>query len=304
MELDNISKALLNKIADLHEIPDGAVSFRKNGVGEIVKSTLHIRIEKKSDLSGIDVYVNSECSNEACHIPVIVTESDLHDLTYNDFYIEDNAVVTIISGCGLHSDGESSHDGIHTFHIGKNTIVNYVENHLATGLGKKLELNPITKFIIGEGSVVNVNTTQIGGVTFSKRKTKAVLEKNAILNVNEKILTSFYEVAKTDFDVVLKGENSKCNIVSRSVAKNFSEQDFKSNLTGKNSCYGRVECDAIVLDEAVVASQPKVVAKSNLAELCHEATIGRIAKDQLIKLMTLGLTEEEATNKIIEGFLK
>lgn len=304
MELDNLSKSLLDKIAGLHEIPDGAVSFRKNGVDEIIKSTSHIRIEKKSDLSGINIYISSECKNEACHIPVIVTENNLHDQVYNDFYIEENANVTIVAGCGLHSDSESSHNGIHTFHVGKNAVVNYVENHIATGRGKKQELNPVTHIILGNGSVMNMDTTQIGGVTCSKRRTKAVVGKNAILNVNEKILTSYYEIAKTDFDVLLKSENSKCSIVSRSVAKNFSVQEFKSNISGKNACYGRVECDAIVLDDSVVSSQPKVVAKSSMAELYHEATIGRIAKDQLVKLMTLGLDEEEATNKIIEGFLK
>ena len=302
--LDNLSKSLLKEISNLHKLPNGAVSFRKNGKGEIIQSSNNIIIEKKEDLSGINVYIKSSCKNEACHIPVVITESGIFDLVYNDFYIEDGAVVTIVAGCGIHSDGESSHNGIHKFHIGKNAKVLYLENHLATGNGKKKELNPVTVLEIGENSEVTMNTTQLGGVTYSNRKTKATLKENATLYVNEKILTSGFEVAKTDFEIKLNGKNSKGNIISRSVAKQESEQLFKSNLIGNNLCFGRVECDAIVLNNSVVASQPKVTAKSNLASLSHEATIGRIAKDQLIKLMSLGLTEEEATNKIIEGFLK
>jgi len=302
--LDNLSKALLKEVANLHKLPDGAVSLRKNGKGEILKSSAHIKIEKKQDLSGINIYISSKCNNEACHIPVIITESGIDDVVYNDFYIEDNANVTIVAGCGIHSDGESSHNGIHTFHIGKNANVVYVENHIATGKGKKQELSPVTILNVGENSTVTINTTQLGGVTSSIRKTKVNLKQNAILNINEKILTSNFEVSKTNFEVTLLGENSKCNIISRSVARQESEQEFKSNLIGKNLCFGRVECDAILLDKAIVISQPKVSAKCNLAALSHEATIGRIAKEQLIKLMTLGLTEEEATTKIIEGFLK
>ena len=302
--LDNLTKSLLKEIANLHKLPNGAMSFRKNGKGEIIKSSNNIIIEKKEDLSGINVYIKSNCKNEACHIPVVITESGIFDLVYNDFYIEDGANVTIVAGCGIHTDKESSHNGIHKFHIGKNAKVLYLENHIATGKGKKQELNPVTILEIGENSEVTMNTIQLGGVTYSNRKTKVVLKDNATLYVNEKILTSGFEVAKTDFEIKLNGINSKANIISRSVAKHESEQFFKSNLIGNNLCFGRVECDAIVLNNSIVASQPKVTAKSNLASLSHEATIGRIAKDQLIKLQTLGLTEEEATNKIIEGFLK
>jgi Fe-S cluster assembly scaffold protein SufB len=302
--IDNLTKALLKEISNLHKIPNGAVSFRKNGKSDVVQSSQNIIIEKKEYLSGINVYIKSSCKNEACHIPVVITENGIYDVVYNDFYIEDGAKVTIVAGCGIHSDGESYHNGVHKFHIGKNAEVLYLENHIATGDGKKQELSPVTVMEIGENSVVTMNTTQLGGVTYSNRKTKAVVKENAILNVNEKILTSGFEIAKTDFEIKLKGKNSRGNIVSRSVAKNESEQVFKSNLIGNDLCFGRVECDAIVLNRAVVVSQPKVTAKSELASLSHEATIGRIAKDQLIKLMSLGLTEEEATNKIIEGFLK
>lgn len=304
MMLDKISKDLLEKIAGLHEIPNGAVSIRKNGKSALLNSTNSIKIEKKEDGSGINVFVSKDCQGEACHIPVVVSEKDFSDEVYNDFFIEDGASVLIVAGCGIHSDGDASHNGIHCFYIGKNAKVEYVENHLAVGKGKNKSLNPITKIKIDECGQMVMNTTQIGGVDFSDRKTEVVLKKGALLEVNEKILTDRFEVAKTDFKVSMLGENSKCNIVSKSVAKGESEQTFKSNLIGKNECVGRVECDAILLDEASVVSQPKVTAKNKNASLNHEATIGRIANEQLIKLMSLGLNEKEAEEKIIQGFLK
>ena len=304
MKLDKISKNLMEKIAKLHEIPNGAVSFRRNGKGEIINSTPNIEIKKKDDLSGIDVIVRSTCKGEACHIPVIITENNFFDLVYNDFYIEDNAQVVIVAGCGIHSSGESGHDGIHTFHVGSNAQVIYVENHLATGEGTNKSLNPTTVLNLGENSTFTMETTQIGGVDYSNRKTKATLKAGAVLNVNEKIMTSRFNVAKTDFVVNLVGQNSKCNIVSRSVAKEESEQVFKSTLVGKNECFGHVECDGILLDNAIMDSVPRVSAKHNLAALSHEASIGKIAGEQITKLMTLGLTEKQAEEKIIEGFLK
>lgn len=304
MELSKLTKDLLNKIADLHKIPDGAVSFRENGKTKVLRSTADIEIKKKEDLSGIDIVVHSSCQNQACHIPVVITENDLFDLVYNDFYIEDNAVVTIVAGCGVHSSKDSGHNGIHTFHIGKNAQVTYVENHFADGKASKKQINPVTILEIGEGSVVTMNTTQIGGVDYSNRITKAKLKQHAVLTVNEKILTNRFDVAKTDFNVKLIGKDSKCNIVSRSVAREESEQVFKSNLIGEESCVGRVECDGILLDNAVIVSQPKVSAKNKNASLSHEASIGKIASEQLVKLMSLGLTEKQAETKIIEGFLK
>lgn len=304
MQLDKISKNLLAEIAGLHEIPAGAVSFRRNGKGEIIRSTKEIEIEKKKDKPGINIYIHSSCQNQACHIPVVVSEQGLFDMVYNDFYIEDGANVTIVAGCGVHTDKDAGHDGIHTFHIGKNATVVYIENHLATGKGANKELNPTTVVYLGENSIMTMNTTQIGGVNFANRKTKAEIGDNATLEINEKILTDKFDIAKTDFKVVLKGENSKCNIVSRSVARGESEQLFKSNLIGKNLCFGHVECDGIVLDNSCISSQPKVEAKNNQASLSHEAAIGKIAGDQIVKLMTLGLDEKQAEDKIIEGFLK
>lgn len=304
MKLDNISKNLLEKIASIHEIPQGAVSFRKNGKSQVLKSTENIVIEPKENGAGINIYIRSSCKGEACHIPVVVTDNGLFDLVYNDFYIEDNASVVIVAGCGVHSSGESGHDGIHTFHVGKNANVKYIENHLALGKGKNKILNPTTILKLDEGAVVEMETTQLGGVTYSNRQTKANLKKGASLSIVEKILTDRFDVAKTNFKIDMVGENSKCNIVSRSVARGESEQSFKSNLVGKNSCFGHVECDGILLDRAVINSIPQVSAKSNQATLTHEASIGKIASDQILKLMTLGLTENEAESKIIEGFLK
>lgn len=304
MAIDNLSKKLLEQVADLHKIPDGAVSIRKDGKSEVMRSTKHIEIFKKDDIQGIDVYVHSNCQNEACHIPVIVTENDLFDETYNDFYIEDGAVVTIVAGCGLHTDTTGGHSGIHTFHIGKNAKVSYVENHLATGKGTHKELSPTTNIVLGENSYMEILTTQLGGVDYANRITSVKLRDGANLVVKEKILTDRFDVAKTSFKATLSGKNCKCNIVSRSVAKGESEQEFKSNLVGKNACFGRVECDGILLDKAKITSTPKITAENNLAELSHEAAIGHIAGEQLIKLMSLGLTEKQAETKIIEGFLK
>lgn len=304
MSLDKITKNLLAEISGLHDIPNGAVSIRKNGKSEVLKSSANIEIFKKTDCEGINVVVHSSCKGEACHIPVVVSENDFHDLVYNDFYIEDNAEVLIVAGCGLHSNGDASHNGIHSFHIGKNAKVTYVENHLAIGEGKNKVLNPFTKIEIEENGVMVINTTQIGGVDYSERKTEAKLKKKALLEVNEKVLTSRFNVAKTDFKVTLNGENSRCNIISKSVAKDESEQVFKSNLIGKNSCFGRVECDAILLNSAKVVSVPKISALHKDSSLSHEATVGKIAREQLVKLMTLGLNEKQAEEKIIEGFLK
>ncbi len=302
--LDNISKQILEKVAGLHEIPAGAVSLRVNGKSELLKSSANIEIERKTDKPGINIYIHSSCQGEACHIPVVVNQEDLFDMVYNDFYIEDGAVVTIVAGCGVHSTGNAGHDGIHTFHVGKNANVTYIENHLGLGEGEHKILNPTTILKVGKGSVVTLNTTQIGGVDSADRKTKAVVGENATLVINEKILTDRFQVAKTNFMVQLKGKDSKCNVVSRSVARGESEQIFRSNVVGKNDCFGHVECDGIVLDNSRISSLPQVSAFDNRASLSHEAAIGKIASEQIVKLMTLGLSEKQAEEKIIEGFLK
>ena len=306
-KLNKIDKELLSQIADLHQIPQGSFNIRKNGklAGRI--STEDIEILPKKDKEGIDIIIKSGIKNKSVHIPVIVTEGGFNDLVYNDFYIGDDAEVTIIAGCGIHNNDKtaSSHNGIHTFHIGKNSRVVYIEKHLGLGKGggDKI-LNPVTNIIMEDNSYLEMQTIQLGGVTYSNRKTKAKLNKNSELNIFEKILTTDSQQAKTIFNVDLAGDDCKCNVVSRSVARDKSIQEFKSKLIGKSSCFGRVECDAILLDDARVKSIPEIDARSVDATLNHEATVGKIAGEQLLKLMTLGLTEQEAEDVIIKGYLK
>lgn len=303
--MDNIEKDLLLAVADLHQIPAGAYNIRENGKGVERNSTANIEIVSKSDKNGIDIIIKPNTKNESVHIPVIITQSGIKDLVYNDFYIGDNSDVLIVAGCGIHNPDKSTseHNGIHSFHLGKNAKVRYVEKHLGVGnFGEKI-LNPITNIEMGEGSYLEMETTQLGGVTSSVRDTNAEIYANAKLIIKEKILTTESQKAITKFNVKLLGENSSCEVISRSVAKGDSYQDFKSTVIGENKSFGHVECDAIVMDKARIVSTPEIVANSVDATLVHEAAIGKIAGEQLIKLMTLGLSEKEAEDLIIHGFL-
>ena len=300
-------KLLLEQVADLHSIPEGSYSIRKNGKSYKIKSTKDIQIVPKKDLPGIDIYVKEGVKGKSVHIPVIITEGNLNDLVYNDFYIGKNTDVLIVAGCGIHntSENDSNHDGVHSFHLAEGAKIKYVEKHLGLGEGKGGKiLNPTTFIEMDKGSIFEMETTQLGGVSYSDRKTKAVLKESAKLVIKEKILTTDFEEAKTLFDVVLKGKNSSVEVASRSVAKEFSKQKFVSIIKGQNECFGHVECDGIVLDNAKVESSPRVLAKNENATLVHEASIGKIAGEQILKLQTLGLTEEEAQNEIIKGFLR
>ncbi len=304
--MDKIEEKLLEKIADLHKIPSGAFNLRKNGQGAIRNTTKEIDIIPKKNKSGIDIYVKPNVKNRSVHIPVIITVGGLHDLVYNDFYIGHDADVLIIAGCGIHNKtcNTSQHDGIHTFHLEKNARVKYVEKHVGegNGTGGKI-LNPVTKIIMKENSYMEMETLQLEGVTSTIRKTNAKLYDNASLHIQENILTTDSQTAKTIFKVELLGENSSGEVVSHSVAKDSSVQEFKSDLIGKNQCFGHVECDGIIMDSARIISTPMIDAIDSNASLVHEAAIGKIAGDELIKLMTLGLTREEAENMIIQGFL-
>lgn len=306
MDLTDIEKRLLEEIADLHGIPEGAFNIRKNGKGIERNSTAEITIEPKTDKPGIDIRVKPHTVGKSVHIPVILSVGKFNDLVYNDFYIGEGADVVIVAGCGIHNSGceSAQHDGIHAFHLEKGSRVRYIEKHLGEGggTGDKI-LNPVTKLNLDEGSHFLMETYQIGGVTSTVRKTKAVLKDGAELEVREKLLTTDTQTAVTDFKVVLGGKNSKCNIISRSVARDRSAQDFRSDIVGDNLCFGHVECDAIVLDNATVKSTPKIFAKNINASLVHEAAIGKIAGDQMLKLMTLGLTEKQAEDLIIKGYL-
>lgn len=305
--MDKVDKELLKEISGLHGIPQGSFNIRKNGESIARNSMQDIEIIPKKDKSGVDIIVKSGVKNKSIHIPVIITVGGLQDLVYNDFYIGEDADVFIVAGCGIHnpSSQKSEHNGIHSFHLAKNCKVKYVEKHLGagSGTGDKV-LNPITKIDMKEDAQFEMETIQLGGVTYSNRKTKAILGEGSKLFIKEKILTEDEQMAKTLFDVILKGKSSSVEVISRSVAKGKSKQIFVSNIKGKNECFGHVECDGILLDNAVIESTPKIVAENVDATLVHEAAIGKIAGEQLIKLQTLGLSEEEAKNEIIKGFLK
>ena len=302
---EGIRGELLKEISNLHKIPQGAISVRENGKSTLMNSTADIEIIKKKKRSGIDIFVKPNVKNKSLHIPVIITENGVSDVVYNDFYIGENSELLIVAGCGIHiTEGKSVHNGIHSFHLEKNAKVRYVERHLGVGAyeAEKI-LNPQTNIELKENAVLEMETLQIGGVSSSDRKTNAVLDKSSKLIIKEKILTTENQFAKSQFVAICEGENSKCEIVSRSVAKDNSRQEFFSNLIGENVCFGRVECDAILIDNAKIVSTPQITANSASAELAHEAQIGKIASEQLIKLQTLGLSEEEAENLIIEGYL-
>lgn len=305
--MNEVDKELLKEIADMHSVPQGSFNIRKNGESIAKNSTKDIEIVPKKDKSGIDIIVKEGVKNKSVHIPVIITVGNLNDLVYNDFYIGKDADVLIVAGCGIHNptDQKSQHDGIHTFHLEENCKVKYIEKHLGVGNGQGDKvLNPTTVVEMKDGSDFEMETIQLGGVSYSNRNTNAFLGNDAKLVIKEKILTSDKQKAITTFNVVLKGKNSSVEVVSRSVAKGKSRQKFVSNLKGQNECFGHVECDGIILDNAQIESVPKIVAQNINATLVHEAAIGKIAGDQLIKLQTLGLSEEEAQNQIIKGFLK
>ena len=304
--MNNLEKSLLEKLTDLHKIPSGAFNLRKNGQSENQTSTKEIEIRKKEDKSGIDIIVKPNVKGKSVHIPVIITVGGLNDLVYNDFYIGENSDVLIVAGCGIHNATckTSMHNGIHSFHLEKNSKVEYIERHIGEGDGEGGKiLNPVTKINLKDGAHMIMETTQLGGVTSTLRKTFAKLGKNSILDIKENILTTDNQTAKTQFKVDLLGENSRVEVVSHSVARDRSIQEFKSNIIGHNECFGHVECDGMLLDKAQISSIPIVTAKDNRASLVHEAAIGKIANDSLVKLMTLGLTEKEAEDVIIEGFL-
>lgn len=303
--MSKIEQDLLLAVADLHQVPSGAFSLRENGQSSQINSTANIEIVKKQDKPGIDIFVKKGTINESIHIPVIITESGVNDFVYNDFYIGEDSDVLIVAGCGIHSAGKeaSQHDGIHTFYLARNAKVKYVEKHVALGSESEKILNPVTNIIMEENSEMIMETTQLGGVTSSVRDTKATLNNGAKLVIKEKILTSENQSADTNFNVVLKGENSSVDVVSRSVAKENSSQTFYSSVVGENKCFGHVECDAIIMDKAVVVATPEIVARCVDANLVHEAAVGKIAGEQIIKLKTLGLNEKEAEDMIIKGFL-
>lgn len=305
--MDAIQKNLLKQVADIEKIPVGAFNIRANGETDSRNTTANIDIVTKTDKPGIDIIVKPGTKNESVHIPVIITSAGLKDLVYNDFFIGEDCDVTIVAGCGIHCSGEeeSRHDGIHTFHLAKNAKVRYIEKHYGDGDGNgEKVMNPTTIMYLEEGSYLEMETTQIKGIDSTKRDTRGTVADGATLIVKEKLMTHGKQYAETDFVVDLNGDGSSANIISRSVAKDTSKQVFRSVINGNNRCMGHSECDAIIMDNAVVVAIPEITANSTEASLIHEAAIGKIAGEQLIKLMTLGLTEAEAEEQIVNGFLK
>lgn len=299
---------LLESIADMHGIPTaGAYNIRKNGQGVERHSTENITIEPKKDKPGIDIIVKPGTKGEKVHIPVIVTETGVDDVVYNDFYIGDWADVDIVAGCGIHNCGseKSEHDGIHTFHIGKHARVRYVEKHYGEGEGTgERILNPTTVVEMEENSYCEMEMVQIKGVDSTQRDTTASLKAGAKLVINEKLMTHGKQYARSDVVINLDGEDASAQIISRSVAKDKSEQIFYPRAVGNAPCRAHVQCDSIIMDNAKIRSIPEIAANHALAQIVHEAAIGRINNDQLIKLQTFGMTQEEAEEVIIQGFLK
>ncbi len=298
---------MLKEIADLHEIPQGAFSLRKDGESVERRSSENIIIEPKKDKPGIDITVKSGTKNESVHMPVIITKTGVEDLVYNDFYIGEDADVLIVAGCGIHNSGDkkSEHDGIHRFHIGKNARLKYVEKHYGEGEGTgERVLNPTTEVYMDENSFCEMETVQIRGVDSTKRDTVAKLQSGARLVVLEKLMTHGKQVAHSNMVIELNGEDASSQIISRSVAKDESEQVFYPRAIGNASCKAHVQCDSIIMDEAHIRSIPEIAANHCEANIIHEAAIGRINNDQLLKLQTLGKSEEEAEEIIINCFLK
>ncbi len=307
--MDAIEKDLLLKIADLHGVPEGAYNIRGNGETQGRNSTANIDIVTKTDgKAGIDIFIKPGTKNESLHIPVIISKAGLQEMVYNDFHIGADADVVIVAGCGIHNCGgvemTSRHDGVHTFYVGKNAKVKYVEKHYGDGDGNgKNVMNPKTVVYLDEGASMEMQSTQIKGIDSTDRITEVKMQAGANFIVKEKLYTHGEQVANTDFIVEMNGENCRADIMSRSVASGNSRQNFVSTMTGNAACHGHTECDAIIMDDACVSAAPCLTANDVNAELIHEAAIGKIAGEQLTKLMTLGLTEKEAEEQIIKGFL-
>lgn len=306
-KLDPIQIDLLEAISGLHEIPAGAYNIRANGGTAARNSTEHIEIVPKDNGQGIDIFIKPGTKKESLHMPVLLSQTGLKDIVYNDFHIGEDADVTIVAGCGIHNGGDaaSQHDGIHRFFVGKNAKVKYVEKHYGSGDGKgERIMNPLTEIEIDENGYMEMDTAQIKGVDSTIRKTNAKLAAGARLVVMERLMTHGTQRAESYFDVQIDGEDASANVVSRSVAKDDSYQLFSSNIAGNARCSGHTECDAIIIGNAKISAIPELTANDSDAALIHEAAIGKIAGEQIIKLMTLGLTEEEAEQEIISGFLK
>ena len=307
LKLDAIGKRLLTEVADLHKVPEGAYNIRSNSQSAGRRSTANIEIVSKTDVSGLDIRIKPGTKHESVHIPVVMTESGLKEVVYNDFYVGDGADIVIVAGCGIDNCGnqDSQHDGIHRFFVGKNARVKYVEKHYGSGDGSgKRILNPVTEVYQEEGSTVEMEMVQIKGVDDTERMTKAELKENAKLIVRERLMTHGEQRAISTYVVELNGRDASADVVSRSVAKDRSYQKFDAKIVSNAPCHGHTECDSLIMDQGRILAVPGLEANDLDAALVHEAAIGKIAGEQLVKLMTLGLTEAEAEEQIINGFLR
>ena len=304
--MEKVDTRLLREIADLEGTPKGAYNIRKNGKLDSRSNTANIEIVTKEDKSGIDIHIKPGTKHQSVHIPVIITETGLDELVYNDFYIGADCDVVIVAGCGIHNDGSqtSQHDGVHSFYVGENSKVQYVEKHYGEGEGTgERIMNPQTVVYLEKGASIQLDTTQLRGVDSTKRYTKVVVKEGAEAVINEKLLTHGKQKAESEMDVILAGEGASGRVISRSVAQDESEQIFYPRMIGDAAGFGHVQCDSILMGKAKIQSIPALTANHPDAQLIHEAAIGRIAGDQILKLMTLGLTEEEAEEEILNGFL-
>ena len=307
MRFDEIQLRLLEEIAELHGVPEGAYNIRSDSESIGRRSTENITITSKKEVSGIDIEIRPGTKNESVHIPVVMTKSGLKETVYNDFYVGEDADVLIVAGCGIDNcgNGDSEHDGVHRFFLKKGAKVRYVEKHYGSGVGKgKRILNPVTEAYLEEGAEMTMEMVQIKGVDDTERRTVAKLDKNAKLVVRERLMTHDDQRAISGYDVTLDGEGASADVVSRSVARGTSFQKFDAKITGNAPSYGHTECDSIIMEEGRILAVPGLQANHVDASLLHEAAIGKIAGEQLIKLMTLGLTEQEAEEQIINGFLR
>lgn len=306
--LNDIVKNLLKEVSGMMDIPaTGAFNIRNNSKSEGRHSTENIDIVPKADGTGLDIYVKPFTKNENVHIPALITQDGVKEVVYNDFHIGEGAEIEIIAGCGIHNCGcdDSVHEGIHRFFVGKDAKIKYIEKHIGEGDGSgKRIINPQTHIEAEENAYIEMDTVQLKGVDSTKRVSSAKLAAGATMIIKEKIMTHGQQYAETSFDVDLDGAGSSAQLISRSVAKDDSRQLFRSKINGNAECYGHSECDAIIMDRGIVAAEPEITANHVDASLVHEAAIGKIAGDQLTKLMTLGLTEDEAEAQIINGFLK
>lgn len=306
--MDSIEKSLLKEVAALDALPVGAYNIRTNGKSSARNTTANIDIISKTDKSGIDIIIKPGTKNQSVHIPVIISQTGLQELVYNDFFIGEDCDVTIVAGCGISNCGgeDSKHDGIHSFHVGKNSKVRYIEKHYGegTGTGKRL-MNPTTLIELEEGAHMELETSQIAGINDTVRITRANLSgKGSSIVIHDKILTEGDQNAKAELSVELNAENTSCDLISRGVAKEESVQQVDIKIDGNAPCNGHAECDSIIMDNGVIIATPQLKATNVDAALIHEAAIGKIAGEQLMKLMTMGLSEKEAEEMIIKGFLR